>query len=84
MADHLLDESLPHIICSVVPITLPSVVRLASRGIVSAMDLDNATLHHVIMTDIMERGYAPTPEELVERSIAGARSTTRQRVTFAL
>ncbi len=31
------------------------------------MDLDNATLHHVIMTDIIERGYAPTPEELVER-----------------
>ena len=67
VADHWFDESLPHIICPFVPITLPNVVWLASRGIVSAMDLDNATLHHVIMTDIMERGYTPTPEELVER-----------------
>ena len=31
------------------------------------MELNNATLHHMIMKDIIERGYAPSPMELVER-----------------
>jgi hypothetical protein len=31
------------------------------------MELNNATLHHAILTDVVKRGYAPSSEELVRR-----------------
>ncbi len=31
------------------------------------MELDNASLHHAILTDVVERGCAPSPEELAQR-----------------
>jgi hypothetical protein len=31
------------------------------------LKLNNATLHHIIIKDIVERGYAPSPMELAER-----------------